>query len=89
MKIFQPKGIIAAIVTPFKPDYEFDEEGLKKLVDYLMNNRVHGIMTTGGNGEFPHLLHRERRKVLETAIEAAKGRVPIIACRQAVAQKRP
>lgn len=80
MEIFQPKGIIPAVVTPFKPNYELDEEGLKKLVDYLVKNRVHGIMMTGGNGEFPHLLHWERRKVLEIAIEAAKGRVPIIAC---------
>jgi 4-hydroxy-tetrahydrodipicolinate synthase len=80
MQIFKPRGVIAAVVTPFKPDYELDEEGLKKLVDYLTKNRVHGIMTTGGNGEFPHLLHEERWKVLEVAIEAAKGRVPIIAC---------
>lgn len=80
MEIFEPKGIIAAIVTPFKPNYEVDEEGIKTLVDYLVENRVHGIMTTGGNGEFPHLLHEERKRVLEIAIGAADARVPVIAC---------
>lgn len=62
MRTFQPKGRIAGVVTPFKLDYELDGEGLKKLVEYLVKNRVHGIMTTGGNGEFPHLLHEERRR---------------------------
>lgn len=80
METFQPRGIIAAVVTPFKPNYELHEEGLRKLVDYLAKNRIHGIMTTGGNGEFPHLLHEERKKVLEITIEAVKNRIPIIAC---------
>ena len=66
-------------MTPFKPDYEFDGVS-QKAFDYLVKNRAHGIMTTGGNGEFPHLLQEERKKVLEITIEAVKGQISIIAC---------
>lgn len=74
------KGVVGAIVTPFTVDDEIDAEGLAKLVDHLVENGVHGIMTTGGNGEFPHLLPHERKQVLEVAVNSVKGKIPVIAC---------
>jgi 4-hydroxy-tetrahydrodipicolinate synthase len=74
------RGIVPAMVTPFTPDDEVDVEGLKKLTENLIECGIHGIMTTGGNGEFPHLLPDERRKVLEVVLDETNGRVPVIAC---------
>jgi len=74
------RGIVPAMVTPFTPQDEVDVKGLKKLTNHLIECGVHGIMTTGGNGEFPHLLPDERRKVLEVVVDEANGRVPVIAC---------
>ena len=73
------KGVIPAIVTPFHSDGELDKDGLKRLTRFLLNNGVHGIMTTGGNGEFPHLLREEKRMVTETVVKEVKGAVPVIA----------
>jgi len=73
------KGVIAAIVTPFKENGELDEDGLKRLTRFLLENGVHGIMTTGGNGEFPHLLREERRIIAETVVKEVKGVIPVIA----------
>jgi len=73
------KGVIAAIVTPFKENGELDEDGLKRLTGFLLENGVHGIMTTGGNGEFPHLLREEKRIVTETVVKEVKGMIPVIA----------
>ena len=81
------KGIIAAVVTPFTSNDEFDQVGLEKLLRHLIENGVHGIMTTGGNGEFPHLLPDERKKVLETTVDSVKGKVPVIACTTACSVK--
>ena len=81
------KGIIAAVVTPFTSDDEFDQVGLEKLLRHLVENGVHGIMTTGGNGEFPHLLPDERKKVLQTTVDSVKGKVPVIACTTACSVK--
>ena len=73
------KGVIPAIVTPFTSDGELDKDGLNRLTRFLLNNGVHGIMTTGGNGEFPHLLREEKRTVTETVVKEVKGAVPVIA----------
>ncbi len=73
------KGVIPAIVTPFNSDGELDKDGLKRLTRFLLNNGVHGIMTTGGNGEFPHLLREEKRMVTETVVREVKGAAPVIA----------
>lgn len=73
------KGVITAIVTPFKENGELDEDGLKRLTRFLLENGVHGIMTTGGNGEFPHLLREEKRIIAETVVKEVKGMIPVIA----------
>lgn len=74
------RGVIVAVVTPFSQDGQLDEEGLRRITNYLLENGVHAIMTTGGNGEFPHLLREERKKVTRIVVEVIKGRVPVIAC---------
>jgi len=81
------RGIVPAMITPFTPHDELDMEGLKKLTNHLIECGVHGLMTTGGNGEFPHLLPDERRKVLEVVVDEANGRVPVIACTTACSTK--
>jgi 4-hydroxy-tetrahydrodipicolinate synthase len=73
------KGVIPAIVTPFTRDGELDADGLTQLTRFLLDSGVHGIMTTGGNGEFPHLLREEKRMVTEIVAKEVKGRVPVIA----------
>ena len=40
------KGVIAAIVTPFTEDGRLDEESLRRITSHLLENGVHGIMTT-------------------------------------------
>jgi dihydrodipicolinate synthase/N-acetylneuraminate lyase len=44
-------------------------------------------MTTGGNGEFPHLRRSEREKVLDVAMDQTAWRVPVIACTTACSTK--
>jgi len=81
------RGIYVAIVTPFTEEDEVDVDGLRELVDFYISRGIHGIMTTGGNGEFPHLLPEERRMVLETVVDSVRGRVPVIACTSACSVK--
>lgn len=81
------EGVIPALVTPFTRDDEVDEKALRRLIRYVLENGVHGVMTTGGNGEFPHLLMEERRRVLEVSVDEVNGRVPLIACTSACSVK--
>ncbi|MEQ9641719.1 MAG: 4-hydroxy-tetrahydrodipicolinate synthase [Alphaproteobacteria bacterium] len=72
------KGSIVALITPFK-NGSVDESGLRKLVDWHVDQGTHGIVPVGTTGESPTLSHDEHKQVIEIVIDQAKGRVPIIA----------
>ena len=75
-----PSGVIPAIPTPFTPDgRSVDEAALRSVVRHVVDAGVHGIMTTGGTGEFPHLSREERRRVTEVVVSETAGAVPIFA----------
>lgn len=73
------RGVIPAIVTPFTPEDNIDEDGLGQITEFVIKGGVHAIMTTGGTGEFPHLSREERFTVTRAVVEVASGRVPVIA----------
>jgi 4-hydroxy-tetrahydrodipicolinate synthase len=76
----EPRGVIPAIPTPFTPDgREVDVDALRRVVRHVVDGGVHGIMTTGGTGEFPHLSREERRLVGEVVASEAAGAVTIFA----------
>jgi 4-hydroxy-tetrahydrodipicolinate synthase len=69
------EGIIAAIVTPFDNDNNVNFSGFRKLINYLIDNKIHGILPAGSQGEFYALSQKERFKLMETAVEEANGRI--------------
>ncbi len=73
------KGSIVAIVTPFKRDGEIDEENLRQLVEFQIENGTDGIVPCGTTGEASTLDYEEHDKVIEIVVHQAKKRVPIIA----------
>lgn len=74
------QGVIPAIPTPFTADGRaVDEAALRRVVRHVVEGGVHGIMTTGGTGEFPHLSREERRRVTAAVVAEAAGAVPIYA----------
>ena len=72
-------GIIPAVTTPFDPTGAVDREALGRNLAALLDAGVHGFVATGTMGEAGSLTPAERRLVVETAVQAAGGRVPVIA----------
>jgi 4-hydroxy-tetrahydrodipicolinate synthase len=73
-------GVIPAIPTPFTPDgRDVDEAALRRITRHVVDGGVHGIMTTGGTGEFVHLSREERRRVTEIVVSEAAGAAAVIA----------
>jgi 4-hydroxy-tetrahydrodipicolinate synthase len=72
------KGAIVAIITPFK-NGRIDEEGLRNLIEFQIENGTDGIVPCGTTGEAATLSHTEHKKVVEITIDAVQGRVPVIA----------
>ncbi len=73
------KGVIAAIVTPFDANGQVNPPAIETIVEYLVSNGVHAIMTTGGTGEFPMMLREERKYVTQLVAEQVNKRIPVIA----------
>jgi len=71
-------GVYVAIVTPFDRDQAVDVPRLKEHVDWLIQEGVDGLVPTGSVGEYASLTPAERALVVETVIEAAQGRVPVV-----------
>ncbi len=74
-----PPGVHVALVTPMTPDADVDVEGARRLVEYVLAGGVHGLNIMGSTGEVASLSEPKRRKVVDTVIQAANGRVPAIA----------
>jgi 4-hydroxy-tetrahydrodipicolinate synthase len=72
------KGILTALITPFRDDH-VDEEALRGLVERQIEAGIDGLVPCGSTGESATLSHLEHRRVVEIVIEAAAGRVPVIA----------
>jgi len=68
------------LVTPFKDDYSLDEDGLRRLVNHLIEEEgVDGMVPCGTTGESPTLSHKEHGRIIEITIKEVNGRVPVIA----------
>lgn len=73
------KGSIPALVTPFTSQGRVDEKAYQELVAWTIAEGVSAIVPCGTTGESPTLTHDEHHRVVELAVEAAAGKVPVIA----------
>ena len=72
------KGSITALVTPFKND-RLDERAFQDHVEWQIASGTHGLVPCGTTGESATLTHEEHKRVIRLCVEAADGRVPVIA----------
>jgi 4-hydroxy-tetrahydrodipicolinate synthase len=72
------RGSYTALITPFR-NGAIDEDAFRRLVEWQISEGTHGLVPVGTTGESPTLSHDEHMRVVELCIEAAKGRVPVLA----------
>jgi len=72
------KGSITALVTPFR-EGGVDEKAFQDLVEWQIQQGVHGLVPCGTTGESPSLTHDEHERIVDLCIEVAAKRVPVIA----------
>ncbi len=73
------EGALTAMVTPFDEEGRVDEEGLRKNVEFQIRSGIHGLVPVGTTGECSTLSYDEHIRVVEIVVEAAGGRVPVLA----------
>lgn len=73
------RGVFPYLVSPIDEDGNVKVPALKQLIDYVIGAGVHGLTALGSTGEFAYLSWEQRRQVVEATMEAAEGRVPVVA----------
>src|SRR3954468_3925143 len=73
------KGSLVALITPMRSDGSIDEKAYAEFVDWQIKEATDAVVPVGTTGESPTLSHDEHKRVVEIAVEVAKGRVPVIA----------
>ena len=72
-------GSLVAIVTPMQPGGALDLDALRRLIDFHVANRTAGIVIVGTTGESPTVDVDEHCRLIQSAIDHAAGRIPVIA----------
>jgi len=72
-------GSLTALVTPMHEDGSLDLDAYARLIDWQIAEGTTGLVPVGTTGESPTLSHDEHKRVVETAVKQAAGRVPVIA----------
>ncbi|MCI5191704.1 MAG: 4-hydroxy-tetrahydrodipicolinate synthase [Candidatus Electrothrix sp. AU1_5] len=72
------QGAFTAIVTPMR-DGKVDEQGLTDLINFQIDNGIHGLVPCGTTGESATLNFDEHKRVIELTVQVVDGRVPVIA----------
>jgi 4-hydroxy-tetrahydrodipicolinate synthase len=81
------EGIIPAMVTPLDENDELDEEGMREVVNFLIEARVHGLFVCGSQGESYALSEDEKKKAVRVIVDEVNGRIPVYVGTGAVTTK--
>jgi 4-hydroxy-tetrahydrodipicolinate synthase len=72
------EGVYVALITPFTREDTVDSEALRAHVDWLIRKGVDGLVAAGTCAEYASLTWEERERVVQTVLEQAGGRVPVL-----------
>lgn len=72
-------GVFPYLVSPVDAEGKVKDAVLADLVDHLIRKGVHGLTPLGSTGEFAYLTWPQRQRIVQVVVEAAKGRVPVVA----------
>jgi 4-hydroxy-tetrahydrodipicolinate synthase len=72
-------GVFPYLVSPIDDTGRVKTDVLARLVDDLIKAGVHGLTPLGSTGEFAYLNNEQRAEIVRVTVEAAAGRVPVIA----------
>jgi 4-hydroxy-tetrahydrodipicolinate synthase len=73
-----PRGTLTVLITPFSEDgRRVDFQALKRLVNWQIDEGIHGLVPLGSTGEFLSVSREERQGIIECCIREAAGRVPV------------
>lgn len=72
------RGTGVALITPFKKNYDVDYDGLKDMINYVINGKVEFVVALGTTAETPTLQSAEKTDIIKYTYDIVKKRVPVV-----------
>jgi 4-hydroxy-tetrahydrodipicolinate synthase len=72
------RGVYVVLVTPFTTGGGVDHPGMRRNIEWLIGQGVHGLIPLGSTGEFASLADAQKEAIMDTVADAVKGRVPVV-----------
>jgi len=72
------KGSWVAVPTPFKSNQKIDFAGFEEIIDFHVNNDTDGLLILGSAGESSMLSGKEKKKVIEFAVDYCQNKIPVL-----------
>ncbi|MDX5442298.1 MAG: dihydrodipicolinate synthase family protein, partial [Hymenobacteraceae bacterium] len=72
------RGTGVALVTPFNEDFSVDYDGLRKLLDFMLQGKVEYLVVNGTTGESVTTTTEEKAEILAFVKKHVNGRVPLV-----------
>lgn len=72
------KGVIPPVSTIFDDSGKFDQNGMGKLIDFLIDSNVHGLFFLGTGGEFSQMSLSQKKEIAEFCVKYVNGRLPVL-----------
>lgn len=72
------RGVVPPLLTPLATRDSLDRDAFARLIEHLIGGGSSALFVLGSTGEAPGLTHRLRREVVDAAVEAVSGRVPVL-----------
>lgn len=79
MKSSKLFGVIPPVGTPLTPEGNVDVSGLRRLAGYMLDAGCHGLFANGSMSGFAFLTDKEQLRAIETVVDVAGGKVPVMA----------
>ena len=79
MTAVPPRGIVPAVITPFREDEAIDYTAWQRHLEFLISSGVHGLFVLGGQGEFFALSEEERMVAARFCVQTVAKRLPLYA----------
>lgn len=73
------EGLIVPLITPLNPDESLDEEGLARVIEYVLEGGADGVFVLGTAGEFANLRNSTRERLVQATKALIGDQVPLLA----------
>jgi 4-hydroxy-tetrahydrodipicolinate synthase len=72
------EGVFTIMLNPFTKDGEVDKNAMRQSIDFVIKHGVHGLVFLGSTGEFPYIQMKDKKKIVDVAVDVTNGRLPVI-----------